>query len=195
MSSVAMRSMIATSSCGSPSAASAVFSDCKSLLAVALCATLDGGTVGATVTSEEGSAEVLITLALSVAALAETDGVAAAVAAEGFAAVARSEVFSELGVVVELVAAAAGLAVVFAGALAALPSRNFAAALKSEKVETLKSPAAWAVASAEGLCAEAVKSSVALAEAICADEDFAGVGACAAVVSAAPCSVCVLACD
>ncbi len=44
MSNVAMRSIMAMSLCGSPRADKAVLSDCNSLLAVALCATLEGGT-------------------------------------------------------------------------------------------------------------------------------------------------------
>jgi hypothetical protein len=76
----------------------------------------------------------------------------------------------------------------FPPALEPLSSRKFAAAVKSESVLTLKSPAACAVAFASGDCVEEVKASV--LEAV---EAFAGAelsGETLVAVSGVLCSVC-----
>jgi hypothetical protein len=72
------------------------------------------------------------------------------------------------------------------------PSKNLAAAVKSEKVATLKSPAACAVAVAAGVCVDDVNSSAAFAEGTVESEDFEVLAPCSVVgaLSAELCSVC-----
>ena len=72
------------------------------------------------------------------------------------------------------------------------PSKNLAAAVKSEKVATLKSPAACAVAPAAGVCADEVNSSAAAVVVTGVTDDFEVLDPCAVVgvLSAELCSVC-----
>ena len=72
------------------------------------------------------------------------------------------------------------------------PSKNLAAAVKSEKVATLKSPAACAVAPAAGVCADEVNSSAAVTDATGEADDFEVLDPCevVGVLSAELCSVC-----
>jgi hypothetical protein len=72
------------------------------------------------------------------------------------------------------------------------PSKNLAAAVKSEKVATLNRPAACAVAPAAGVCADEVNSSAAGAEVTGVADDFEALDPCAVVgvPSAELCSAC-----
>ena len=161
-----MRSITAISDWGSPSAESAVFSDCNSLFAEALCATLDGGMSARAVVT--GSAE-----------LAEERPLGSDVA------------FCAKALAAGLVAVATARAVDAADEpLLESPNKNLAAAVKSEEVVTLKSPAACAVAA--GACEDEVNSSAAFAEGVGALEDFVVLDPCAVVgvLSAELCSAC-----
>ena len=84
------------------------------------------------------------------------------------------DVVAVCNVAAVLTLAGAGVAAEFPAAVAPLPSRKFAAALKSEEVATLKSPAACAVASAAGVCAEDVNASVTGAATVFAGAEISG---------------------